>query len=272
MHPLAFALALAIVVYLHVVIGEMVPKNLALAGPDRAALLLAPAAGRGRPRGPARDPAAERGWPTTALRLLGVEPKDEVDLGVHRRRRSHSIVAESQARGAARGRSTGWSPARSSSPTGTPARSMVPLAELVTVTAGAHAGRRRARWWRGPGSRRFPVVDGDGELVGLPAPQGRAVRRGRATTTRRCPPAACRGAGHRRCRRTRSRTCSPRCSAPGRTWRGSSRRDQVGRRGVPRGHARGAGRRGPGRESPYAVNVRLAGGDTPQVWLRRGGR
>ena len=34
--------ALLVVVYLHVVIGEMVPKNLAIAGPDRAALLLAP--------------------------------------------------------------------------------------------------------------------------------------------------------------------------------------------------------------------------------------
>jgi CBS domain containing-hemolysin-like protein len=41
-HPVAFAIALAVVVYLHVVVGEMVPKNLAIAGPDRAALLLAP--------------------------------------------------------------------------------------------------------------------------------------------------------------------------------------------------------------------------------------
>src|SRR5215213_9394628 len=41
-HPIAFALALSIVVYLHVVLGEMVPKNIALAGPDRVAVLLAP--------------------------------------------------------------------------------------------------------------------------------------------------------------------------------------------------------------------------------------
>ena len=41
-HTVAFAISLAIVVYLHVVIGEMVPKNLAIAGPDRAALVLAP--------------------------------------------------------------------------------------------------------------------------------------------------------------------------------------------------------------------------------------
>jgi CBS domain containing-hemolysin-like protein len=42
LHPVAFTLAMTVVVFLHVVVGEMVPKNLALAGPDRAALLLAP--------------------------------------------------------------------------------------------------------------------------------------------------------------------------------------------------------------------------------------
>ena len=42
LHPVAFAVGLAIVVYLHVVMGEMIPKNIALAGPDRAALVLGP--------------------------------------------------------------------------------------------------------------------------------------------------------------------------------------------------------------------------------------
>ncbi|WP_018639505.1 hemolysin family protein [Parafrankia elaeagni] len=41
-HPIAFAIALSLVTYLHVVIGEMVPKNLALALPDRAVLFLTP--------------------------------------------------------------------------------------------------------------------------------------------------------------------------------------------------------------------------------------
>jgi CBS domain containing-hemolysin-like protein len=39
-HPIAFTIGLAVVVYLHVVLGEMIPKNIALAGPDRAALVL----------------------------------------------------------------------------------------------------------------------------------------------------------------------------------------------------------------------------------------
>lgn len=42
LHPLSFVFALITMVYLHVVIGEMVPKNIALADPERAALLLIP--------------------------------------------------------------------------------------------------------------------------------------------------------------------------------------------------------------------------------------
>ncbi len=41
-HPVAFAIALSVVVYLHMVLGEMVPKNVAIAGPERSALLLGP--------------------------------------------------------------------------------------------------------------------------------------------------------------------------------------------------------------------------------------
>ena len=43
LHPVSFVIALLIVVFLHVVLGEMVPKNVALAGPERTALLLVPA-------------------------------------------------------------------------------------------------------------------------------------------------------------------------------------------------------------------------------------
>jgi CBS domain containing-hemolysin-like protein len=42
-HGVALVLALGVVVFLHTVIGEMVPKNLTLAGPERAVLWLGPA-------------------------------------------------------------------------------------------------------------------------------------------------------------------------------------------------------------------------------------
>ncbi|WP_281891944.1 hemolysin family protein [Phytohabitans aurantiacus] len=43
LHPVAFVLALGVVVFLHTVIGEMVPKNITLAGPELSALWLGPA-------------------------------------------------------------------------------------------------------------------------------------------------------------------------------------------------------------------------------------
>nr|AIA18538.1 protein of unknown function DUF21 [uncultured bacterium] len=42
LHPISFVVALSLMTYLHVVLGEMVPKNLALTGPTRAALWLTP--------------------------------------------------------------------------------------------------------------------------------------------------------------------------------------------------------------------------------------
>ncbi|MBN1174514.1 MAG: DUF21 domain-containing protein [Micromonosporaceae bacterium] len=41
-HPAALVISLIIVVYAHTVVGEMVPKNLTLAGPERAVLWLGP--------------------------------------------------------------------------------------------------------------------------------------------------------------------------------------------------------------------------------------
>ncbi len=60
LHPISSRFALAIIVSLHVVIGEMVPKNMALAAPDRYAQLLTPALVLGRPCGPPDHRAHER--------------------------------------------------------------------------------------------------------------------------------------------------------------------------------------------------------------------
>ncbi|MGY1716954.1 hemolysin family protein [Geodermatophilus nigrescens] len=42
LHPIALVIALSLVTVLHMVLGEMVPKNITIAGPDRAALALGP--------------------------------------------------------------------------------------------------------------------------------------------------------------------------------------------------------------------------------------
>ena len=43
LHTVSFVIAITIVVVLHVLLGEMVPKNIAIAGPESVAMLLVPA-------------------------------------------------------------------------------------------------------------------------------------------------------------------------------------------------------------------------------------
>ncbi|MEU6982113.1 hemolysin family protein [Streptomyces sp. NPDC046324] len=76
-HPIAFVIALTLATYAHMLIGEMVPKNIALAAPVRTALLLGPplvALTR------ALKPVVFgiNAFANALLRLLRVEPKDEV--------------------------------------------------------------------------------------------------------------------------------------------------------------------------------------------------
>ncbi|MGW1926028.1 hemolysin family protein [Streptomyces massasporeus] len=76
-HPIAFVIALTAATYLHMLVGEMVPKNIALAAPAPTALLLGPplvALTR------AFKPVifGINAFANTLLRLLKVEPKDEV--------------------------------------------------------------------------------------------------------------------------------------------------------------------------------------------------
>jgi CBS domain containing-hemolysin-like protein len=96
-HPIAFVVALAIVVYLHVVLGEMVPKNLAVAGPDRAVMWFGPPlVWLGRVLSPI---ITALNWIANhVLRTFGVEPKDEV-ASAFTAQEVQSIVEASQAEG-----------------------------------------------------------------------------------------------------------------------------------------------------------------------------
>lgn len=78
MHPLSYGIALAVVVYLHMVMGEMVPKNMALAGPEKAALWLGPPLDR-LARWLAPVIAFLNAFANAVLRLFKVEGKDEVE-------------------------------------------------------------------------------------------------------------------------------------------------------------------------------------------------
>jgi len=74
---IALVVSLLIVSYLHVVVGEMVPKNIAISVPDRTALLLAPPlVWISRALRPIV--ALLNGLANLGLRILRVEPRDEV--------------------------------------------------------------------------------------------------------------------------------------------------------------------------------------------------
>ncbi|MFG2417227.1 hemolysin family protein [Streptomyces goshikiensis] len=76
-HPIAFVIALTVATYLHMLVGEMVPKNIALAAPASTALLLGPPL-VALTRALRPFVFGINAFANTLLRLLKVEPKDEV--------------------------------------------------------------------------------------------------------------------------------------------------------------------------------------------------
>lgn len=79
-HVIALVIALLVVVFLHMVVGEMAPKNIAISSPERSATALAHAF-RGfiivfRPL-----IATLNAFANGVLKLLGVKPADSLDVG-----------------------------------------------------------------------------------------------------------------------------------------------------------------------------------------------
>jgi CBS domain containing-hemolysin-like protein len=157
-HPVAMAIALSIVVYLHVVVGEMVPKNLAVAGPETAALWFAPPlvllARVIRPVIVALNWIANH-----AVRLTGVEPKDEV-VSAFTAEEVQSIVEHSQAEGLLRDEQGLLAGAIEFS-SRTAGEVMVPVSELVTVPGDTTPDDVEHLVSR-TGFSRFPVIEKDG--------------------------------------------------------------------------------------------------------------
>ena len=161
--PIALVLALLVVAYLHVVVGEMVPKNLAIAGPDKAALVLAPPLlyfARGlRPVIRVMEGVAKG-----AVRLLGVEPKDEIASAFTAEEVQH-IVAESHREGLIEGERHGMVRGAIEFSDRVAGDVAVPVERLVTLPLGAtpeDVERQVAKH----GFSRYPFTDAGGELAG----------------------------------------------------------------------------------------------------------
>ena len=163
LHPLAFTIALAIVVTLHMVLGEMVPKNIAIAGPERSALILGP------PLYAIVTVLKPVIWLLNAnanivLRLVRVRPQDEV---------ASTFTADEVAGFIAQSRRAGLLDEYEHELltgalgfTDAQVRSVVlGIEDLVTVPEDVSAARLEDLCAR-TGFSRFPVVDDSGDLVG----------------------------------------------------------------------------------------------------------
>jgi CBS domain containing-hemolysin-like protein len=163
LHPIAFVVALLVVTALHVVIGEMVPKNLTLALPDQAALTLAPVLGGfvriARPVVTSLNAIA-----AGLLRLVRVELQHEVEDAV-----THEqvglLLAESHREGLidpGKHHRTNQVLAFTERPV---TDALVPLHQLVTIHVTTTAAEVEALAARS-GHSRFPRLDADGKLTG----------------------------------------------------------------------------------------------------------
>lgn len=168
LHTVSFVIALGIVVTLHVLLGEMVPKNIAIAGPESAAMLLIP---------PylvymrlAKPFIAFYNWcANTTLRSFGVEPKDELDVTVSTVELSE-MIAESLSEGLLDPEEHGRLTRALQIRTHVVADVAIPLADIRAVpVAGPGLGPTVAAIERAlvdTGYSRFPVTDGTGAFIG----------------------------------------------------------------------------------------------------------
>lgn len=162
LHPVAFAIALGLVTLLHVVLGEMVPKNIALAGPDRAALVLGP------PLVLVVRVLHPVIWllnrtANLVLRALGVEPKDEV-ASVFTRDEVAGLVTESREGGLLDEREGALLLEALEFDEHDVASVMIPLGEVTTLPVRVTPEQAEETAVRG--FSRFPLQAADGSLHG----------------------------------------------------------------------------------------------------------
>ena len=159
----SLTLAILIVVYLHVVVGEMVPKNIAISGPERSAMLLVPplmvVMTFAKPVILAMD-----GVSKAIVRLMGIDPKDEVGAAFTAEEVQH-IVTESHREGLVEAEKYGLVGAALEFSDKNAADVAVTLEQLVTVEAGATPDDIE-RLVAKHGFSRYPVIGGGGDLAG----------------------------------------------------------------------------------------------------------
>jgi CBS domain containing-hemolysin-like protein len=163
LHPVAFVLALGLVAMLHTVTGEMVPKNLAIAGPERVAVILVPAhlafCRVARPVLGLFTATA-----TAVLKLFHVTPRDELD-SAYTRDELAEMISDSRREGLLDEQESSRLTQTLGSAGRTVADVVVPMDRVVTLPVAPTVGAV-AEAVAEFGVSRFPVRGADGRLVG----------------------------------------------------------------------------------------------------------
>lgn len=163
LHAIGFAIALTIVTMLHTVIGEMVPKNLAIAGPERAAIWLVPVHyAFCRLTRPLLN--LFTAISTVVLRLIGITPRDELE-SAYTRDEIANLIAESRREGLLDDAEHRRLAKTLSSARRTVADVVVPLGQLTTLPARPTMGEVDTAV-AATGFSRFPLRSPDGGLAG----------------------------------------------------------------------------------------------------------
>ncbi|MEV0459694.1 hemolysin family protein [Catellatospora methionotrophica] len=163
-YAIAFLLALAIVVFLHMVIGEMAPKSWAISHPERSALVLAvPFRAFARLARPALS--ALNTFANAALHLFKVQPVDEL-AQVHGPAELQLLLAASAEHGTLPPADERLLSAMLTLNNTTVASVMIEPAQIVTVDAAASAARVEYIA-REHGRSRLAVTDREGFITGI---------------------------------------------------------------------------------------------------------
>ncbi|MGI9123852.1 MAG: hemolysin family protein [Mycobacterium sp.] len=168
-HTVSFLVAITVVVVLHVLLGEMVPKNIALAGPEKVAMLLVPPylwwVRATRPVIAVYDWCAR-----TVVRALGVEPKTELENTVSMVELAE-MIAESRSEGLLDPEEHNRLSRALQIRNRVAGDVSVPLAAIQSVpAAGPGSGPSVAAIEQAlakTGYSRFPVVEAGGQFVGF---------------------------------------------------------------------------------------------------------
>lgn len=165
-HPISFVIALGIISFLHILFGEMVPKNIAIAGPEQTAMLLTPAMTVWMKL--TRPVIEFLNWVSRkTLKAFGIEQRDELESTVDQEQLA-TMIQESRDEGLLDAEETVRLAKALRQESRNLKEVLIPLEQVKTIPYNPRGIRLSVieEAVRETGYSRFPVQFGKGTLVG----------------------------------------------------------------------------------------------------------